>query len=106
MKLIKSIILLFSLSIILNSCSYFGEAGDVLRNQKRQTNDEFLIKKKDPLTQPPDFDKIPEPRSATENNELKQNSLEKILKKEKKRSRTERGKSSSAEESILKKIKK
>jgi hypothetical protein len=106
MKSIKSIILLFSLSIILNSCSYFGEAGDVLRNEKRQTNDEFLIKKKDPLTQPPDFEKIPEPRSATENNELKQNSLEKILKTDQKSSGADSAKSSSAEESILKKIKK
>ena len=106
MKVIKNLIILSSLSIALNGCSSFKEAGKVLRNEKVKTSDEFLIQKKEPLTQPPDFEKIPEPRSATENNELKQNSLEKILKTDQKSSGADSAKSSSAEESILKKIKK
>ena len=56
-------ILIFSLLclLLLNNCSSFSEAGKVLRNEKVRTTDEFLIEKKEPLTQPPDFDTIPEP---------------------------------------------
>ena len=46
MKLSKSIILTLSLFIILNSCGTFNEASKVLRNEKTNSIDEFLIKKK------------------------------------------------------------
>ena len=108
MNLIKSLSLLCIFAIVLNSCSSFSEAGKVLRNEKTSTTDEFLIKKNDPLTQPPDFETIPEPRSIKNKAEKEQNSIEKILKK----SQTQSGKSqsqsksSSTEKSILNRIKK
>ena len=104
MKFIKLIISISILSIILNSCSTFSEAGKVLRNEKR-TTDEFLIQKKDPLTTPPDFDEIPKPGSINER--AKSNSIEKIIKTDKKnKPDSELTTSSTTEESILKRIKK
>jgi PBP1b-binding outer membrane lipoprotein LpoB len=105
MKFKKSIILLSGLFIILNSCSSLKEAGSVLRNEKTKTNDEFLIQKKEPLTQPPDFNKIPEPGSIEENVSSEQNSIEKILKTRESKSISKQSKSSSTEESILRQIK-
>jgi|TARA_B100001093_G_scaffold518207_1_gene602277 hypothetical protein len=106
MKLIKNLIILLSLSIALNGCSSFKEAGKVLRNEKVKTSDEFLIQKKEPLTQPPDFDKIPEPGSIQKSKESNQNNIEKILQKSRTKSSKNRTRSSSTEESILKQIKK
>ena len=106
MNFAKLLILFLSLSVALNSCSSMGEAGKVLRNEKRNTTDEFLIKKNEPLTQPPDFEKIPEPGSVEKKVELEQNNLEKILKTTRSKSRTTKMQSSSTEESILNQIKK
>ena len=78
MNFLKSIILLSSFLIILNNCSSLSEAGKVLRNEKIRTTDEFLIKKKEPLTQPPDFQKIPEPGSIEDRAATDENSIEKI----------------------------
>ena len=61
MKIIKFLLVLLSLAFFLNGCSSFKEAGKVLRNEKTTSTDEFLVKKKDALTQPPDFDSIPKP---------------------------------------------
>ena len=56
MKLINIFMLCFF--AILVSC---GNVGKVLRNEKVKTTDEFLIKQKDPLILPPEFDKVPAP---------------------------------------------
>lgn len=65
--LIKKRILIFLFFLfILNNCSSLDEAGKVLRNEKTKYNDEFLVEKKQPLTMPPDFDKIPLPNSEDE----------------------------------------
>ena len=60
MKFTKLPALLLCFLISLNSCSSFGEVGKALRNEKSKSTDEFLIKKKEPLTQPPDFENIPD----------------------------------------------
>ena len=107
MKFIKLLFLFSGLSIILNSCSSLGDAGKVLRNEKTGSQtDEFLIKKKDPLTQPPDFQKIPEPGSIKNTAESEQNSFKRILKMPQSKSDKNQTKSSSTEESILNQIKK
>tara|TARA_B100000780_G_scaffold249068_1_gene194648 strand:- start:262 stop:582 length:321 start_codon:yes stop_codon:yes gene_type:complete len=106
MKFIKLLILLSGLSIILNSCSSLSDAGKVLRNEKLRTTDEFLIEKKDPLTQPPDFKNIPEPGSIGSKTEPEQNSIKKILRSSKSQSTSNQNKSSSTEEFILNQIKK
>jgi hypothetical protein len=106
MKIIKLLILLSSLLIILNGCGTFSEAGKILRNEKSRTTDEFLIKKKEPLTQPPDFENIPKPGSINKNVSSDQNSIEKILKTSQSKSNNTQSKSSSTEESILRRIEK
>jgi len=106
MKFIKLLIILSGLSIILNSCGGLSEAGRVLRNDKSKSTDEFLIKKKDPLTQPPDFKNIPEPGSTENNSKSEKSRIEKILRTNKSESDRSQNKSSSTEESILNQIKK
>ena len=101
-----NLIALLILSIILNSCSSLGEVGSVLRNEKTKSTDEFLIEKKEPLTQPPDFKKIPEPGSLEENAATDQSKIKKMLKRSQIEPESNKTKSSSTEESILKKIKK
>ena len=61
----KKILLTLFLPFILLSCASFEEAGKVLRNEKIKSTDEFLVKKKEPLVLPPDFNKIPEPGSLS-----------------------------------------
>ena len=61
----KKISQLILIIIFLNSCGTMQEAGKVLRNQKVNTTDEFLVKKKEPLIMPPDYKKIPEPDSIS-----------------------------------------
>ena len=84
------------------SCSGFQEAGKVLRNEKVKTNDEFLVKKREPLITPPDYNKIPKPGSIEEskNNEDEQK-LKKILKSTEE---VNKDSSNSTEESIIDKI--
>ena len=106
MKLIKNLIILLSLSIALNGCSSFKEAGKVLRNEKVKTSDEFLIQKKEPLTQPPDFKRMPEPGSIENRSATNQNKFEKILKTNQTKSSENQTKSSTTEQSILNRIKK
>ena len=106
MKIIKSLFIFCIIIVSLNSCGSFSEAGKVLRNEKTRTTDEFLIEKKGPLSQPPDFQKIPKPGS-TENRGEATREIEEILKTTR-QSETRSGKtsSSSTEDSILRQIKK
>ncbi len=59
MKYLK-IILIIIIFIGLNGCADFRDA---VTGQKKKTTDEFLIKKKDPLILPPDYDNLPIPKS-------------------------------------------
>ncbi len=73
-----------------------------LTGEKENSTDEFFIKKKDPLILPPDFEDLPSPDNApTESAEAVD--LEKSLGISIEEESTETG-SSSAENSILKKI--
>ena len=67
---------------------------------------EFLIKKKEPLTQPPDFETIPEPGSMESKAEKQESSIEQILKTIPSKENQTTTQSSSTEESILNQIKK
>jgi|TARA_B110000881_G_C18406466_1_gene428664 hypothetical protein len=104
MKIVKSL-LIFCILIVLNSCSGLNDAGKVLRNQKTNSTDEFLIKKKAPLSQPPDFDIMPKPGSIKDSAKKDQNSIKKILKETKSRDSNSKTKSTSTEQSILNQIK-
>ena len=61
---IKNIFIIFILSILLLSCQ---STKDALQGKKRSnTNEEFLVKKKQPLTVPPDMNKLPVPTSENQ----------------------------------------
>jgi len=90
----------------LTSCQSVKDAGKVLRNEKVRTTDEFLIEKKDDLVLPPDYRELPKPNSLSEKNKLNdEEKIKKILKTPQDENMSS-GESSSAEESILKKIRK
>ena len=78
MKYLKiSIILSFSLFVI--SCSTLKEG---FSNQKKNNSDEFLVEKKKPLTMPPDFDVLPEPKIKQRSIEEDSSSIKSLILKE------------------------
>ena len=92
--------LLLSIIITLVSCGSLQEAGKVMRNEKIKTTDEFLIKKKAPLTLPPKFGELPKPGSQEEQKKDKVKEIFNISKSENKNN----SKGSSVEKSIINKI--
>ena len=102
MKKINIILIIF---IFLTSCSGMSDAKKVLKNEKIKTTDEFLVKKRNPLVLPPNFEEIPEPGTKPKKNENEEDKIKKILKAPKTES-TQNNKSKSVEESILKRIRK
>ena len=101
----------FNLLLLLLFIYSCGSVGEALQGKKRSDQgDEFLIDKKNPLTMPPDFNKLPEPGEATikstKDIESGQSNIENLLKKSKIEDDTSSSKqSTSIESSILKKIK-
>ena len=81
MKKIKIIFFVILVKLILSSCGTVKEAFEAPR---KNSSDEFLIEKKSPLSMPPDFEKLPEPKSKKESGkfEEKSNLEELILKSE------------------------
>ena len=100
----KNIYLLLIIFLLI-SCSGFKDAGKVLRNEKVSTTDEFLVKKRNPLVLPPDYEKIPEPGSILQEKANEEVKIKKILKAPKSENAIS-GKSTSIEESILNNIRK
>jgi len=90
------------LIFILTSCA---EAWDStkrgLTGKKATSSDEFLVEKKDPLILPPDFENLPSPSEAL-NNEEEISSFEKKLSED--NTGTEVTSSGTTEESIIEKI--
>jgi len=65
--------------LLLTSCSGMKEAGKVLRNEKTVTTDEFLVKKKEPLVMPPDYNEIPTPDSVKKKKINDKDRIKKVL---------------------------
>ena len=104
MKKINRTILYFILAIFLYSCGGMSDVGKTLRNEKVKTTDEFLVKKRQPLTLPPDYKNLPEPRSENLEKENERNTINKILKIPENKV-TKKG-SSNVEQSIISQIRK
>ena len=64
--------------LILGALSACQNVKDGLSGQKKTNSDEFLVKKKNPLSLPPDFENLPEPRTSNKN--IDQNDSEISLK--------------------------
>jgi len=97
----KKIFYLLIIALLVASC---GETYDSVKRgltgAKSKSADEFLIKKKDPLILPPDYENLPSPdNTIVENDEI--SSFEKKLEDA---IETETSSSGSIEDSILKKI--
>ena len=104
MKIKKILIISLPFYFFLISCGTFEEAGKVLRNEKIKSTDEFLVEKKEPLTTPPEIFELPEPDQLKKNNKTK-NKIQSILNSGGSEI-NDSGTKSSAEETILKNIKK
>ena len=89
------------LSFLIISCESVREG---LTGSKNQSTDEFLVKKKDPLVLPPDFENLPNPSERQVSVE-EMTSFEKKLKKQT-ISESSSATENSVEESILNQIKK
>ena len=59
--MLKKIIYLFALIFFVVSCDTLSSVKRGLTGEKRVSTDEFLIKKKDPLIMPPDYENLPTP---------------------------------------------
>ena len=105
MKKIKKILFNCILIAFLLSCGGASDAAKVLKNEKITNTDEFLVKKRDPLILPPEYDTLPKPNSVKESNKADGNKINKILKFPDKETSATKG-SSSVEESIMKNIRK
>ena len=93
--------------LFLYSC---GSVGEALQGKKRSDQgDEFLIDKKNPLSMPPDFDKLPKPGESnlksTKDIESDQSNIKNLLKNTVDENVSNSDESTSIESSILKKIK-
>ena len=81
-----------------------SDVGKTLRNEKVRTTDEFLVKKRQPLSLPPDYEKLPKPGSKNSKEEGSEDKIDKILKIPE--TQTTKTGSSSVEQSIINKIRK
>tara|TARA_X000000950_G_scaffold79866_1_gene100510 strand:- start:704 stop:1012 length:309 start_codon:yes stop_codon:yes gene_type:complete len=96
---------LLILFILLISCSSLSDAKKVLKNEKVTTTDEFLVKKRNPLVIPPDFEEVPIPGSQPKKIINEEEKIKRILNAPKNENNST-SKSSSVENSILKRIRK
>lgn len=108
MKKVKTFILSLFVSILVGNCSTLKEG---FINDKKKGTDEFLVEKKQPLTMPPNFEKLPLPNTTLDDQSekvQKVSSLEKMLKTTSNDTKNDNQKdaASSIESLILKEIKK
>ena len=104
-KIIQSIFYLTIILITLGSCQSVKEG---LAGKKQKNSDEFLVQKKNPLSLPPKFKKLPKPKVANTNNNADDIDLREILTKKSSSANTTSVSETSAgslEKSILEKIK-
>jgi hypothetical protein len=57
----KKIIYIISIIFLVTSCDTLGSVKRGLTGEKKLSTDEFMIKKKDPLILPPDYENLPTP---------------------------------------------
>mgnify|MGYP001160771584 FL=1 len=95
-KIVNMLVIIF----FVTSCDTMGTAKKALTGAKKNTTDEFLVKKKDPLILPPDYENLPIPDESAATNEYSstfEKNLEALIE-------DNSSTSSPVENSILKKI--
>ena len=102
----KNFVFILIIFFFATACTSLGDARKVLKNEKTNSTDEFLVKKKEPLTLPPDYDKLPLPNSISKSDNGSLSDEEKIKKifRLEEENLSENNNSSSIEENIIKQI--
>ena len=96
----KKILYILSIIFFVTSCNSLDSVKRGLTGEKRKSIDEFLIKKKDPLILPPDYENLPDPDetiAADEETSTFEKNLETLIE-------DNTSTPNSVEDSILKKI--
>ena len=82
MRNISKFFLVFIIFIFLKGCgNSWSEFKETMSGQKVTNTDEFLIKKKDPLVLPPEYEKLPLPKTGKQKSNV--NTTETVLKSNK-----------------------
>ena len=106
MEKISKLLILTIFIITLNSC---GSLKEGFVSQKKNSTDEFLVKKKSPLVMPPEFDELPVPGNNNQEQKNDENSDIKSLitgsENETSKSQNNSNQDINFENSILEKIK-
>ena len=78
MKKILKFLVIINLFLLLENCGGgWSDFKKTMSGQKVTSTDEFLIKKKDPLILPPEYEKLPLPKKNNKKSE--QNTVENVL---------------------------
>ena len=102
----NKIILICILGLLVSSCSNVQKAFDP---QRKNGSDEFLVEKKSPLSMPPEFERLPEPKIKQKKITNKENEVKLLLKQSKVNKTTNTNSENineNFEQILLKKIKK
>ena len=105
MKIFEKLVLFILISFLV-SC---GTIKKGFSNQKKNSNDEFLVEKKSPLVMPPNYNDLPIPKSESEKSESKDSSVTNLIKNQENTSNdsvVESSQNRQIEDFILEKIKK
>jgi len=101
MNYLKAFVLL-NIILFVNSC---GAVKESFVNQKKNSNDEFLVEKKSPLVMPPNFNELPTPTDEKESS-LSVNKIKDLVSSEDTEVKVSDEANQNFENSVLKKIKK
>ena len=106
MKNFKVVVLFILILTTLNSC---GTVKEAFSSQKKNSTDEFLVEKKNPLKLPPDFDELPIPNQDNNQQNNDEDALKELLitteDSTKDKSESSESKNTSLEKQLLEKIK-
>ena len=106
MKNFKVVVLFILILTTLNSC---GTVKEAFSTQKKNSTDEFLVEKKNPLKLPPDFDELPIPNQDNNQQNNDEDALKELLitseDSTKDKSESSESKNTSLEKQLLEKIK-
>ena len=105
MSIIKKNFIFIFIFIFLSNCQGLSDFKKTMRGEKVNTTDEFLIKKKDPLILPPQYDQLPLPKGG-DFQEKKENTVKSILQTGKNSEIKKSSSVSSLEKKILEELRK
>ena len=92
LKILKNIFFIIIIPFLISCGGSWENFESAVGGKKKSNQDEFLIENKDPLTLPPDYQKLPLPDSEVSKNK-NPNSLENILTDKKSRNTDSKNKS-------------